>query len=49
MQTTGGATTREKERWSMAVTFKKGVFRLIVIVGVAVAVVVVVNLLIEYL
>ncbi len=33
----------------MAVTFKKGVFRLIVIVGVAVAVVVVVNLLIEYL
>ena len=49
MQTTGGATTRAKERWSMAVTFKKGVFRLIVIVGVAVAVVVVVNLLIEYL
>ncbi len=33
----------------MAVTFKKGVFRLVVIVGVAVAVVVVVNLLIEYL
>ena len=33
----------------MAVTFKKGVIRLVVIVGVAVAVVVVVNLLIEYL
>ena len=33
----------------MAVTFKKGVFRLIVIVGVAIATVVVVNLLIEYL
>ena len=33
----------------MAVTFKKGFVRLIVIVGVAVAVVVVVNLLIAYL
>jgi hypothetical protein len=32
-----------------AVSFKKGVFRLIVIVGVAIAAVVVVNLLIEYL
>ena len=32
----------------MAVTLKKGVIRLIVIVGVAVAVVVVANLLIEY-
>ena len=48
-------TTWAKERWSMAVTFKKpvtfkkGVFRLIVIVGVAIAAVVVVNLLIEYL
>ena len=49
MQTSGGATTETKERWSMAVTFKKGVFRLIVIIGVAIAVVVVVNLLIEYL
>ncbi len=38
-----------KERWSMAVTFKKGVIRLIVIIGVAIAVVVVVNLLVEYL
>ncbi len=33
----------------MAVTLKKGVVRLIVIIGVAVAVVLVVNLLIEYL
>ncbi len=33
----------------MAVTFKKGIFRLIVIIGVAIAVVVVVNLLVEYL
>ncbi len=33
----------------MAVTFKKGVFRLIVIVGVAIAAVVAVNLLIDYL
>ena len=33
----------------MAVTFKKGVFRLIVIIGVAIAVVAVANLLIAYL
>ena len=33
----------------MAVTFKKGFVRLIVIVGVAIAAVVAVNLLIEYL
>ena len=33
----------------MAVTFKKGAFRLAVIIGVAIAAVVVVNLLIEYL
>ncbi len=32
----------------MAVTFKKGIFRLIVIIGAAIAVVVVANLLIEY-
>ena len=33
----------------MPITFKKGVYRLIVIIGVAIAAVVVVNLLIEYL
>ncbi len=33
----------------MAVTFKKGVLRLVAIIGVAIATVVVVNLLIEYL
>ena len=33
----------------MAVTFKKGFFRLILIVGAAIAVVVTVNLLSEYL
>jgi len=33
----------------MAVTFKKGVIRLIVIIGVAIAAVVMVNLLIAYL
>ncbi len=33
----------------MAVTFKKGVIRLVVIIGAAIAAVVVVNLLIEYL
>lgn len=33
----------------MAVTFKKGVFRFIVIIGAAIAAVVVVNLLIENL
>ena len=49
MQTSGGATTEAKERWSMALTFKKGVFRLIVIIGVAIAAVAVVNLLIEFL
>ena len=49
MQNSAGVTTEAKERWSMAVTFKKGFVRLIVIVGVAVAVVVVVNLLIAYL
>ncbi len=49
MQTSGGATTEAKERWSMTVTLKKGVFRLIVIIGAAIAVVVMVNLLIAYL
>ncbi len=49
MQTSGGATTGAKERWSMAVTFKKGVFRFVVIIGAAVAVIVVENLLIAYL
>ncbi len=49
MQTSGGATTEAKERWSMALTFKKGIFRLLVIVGAAIAAVVMVNLLIEYL
>jgi hypothetical protein len=49
VQNSGGATTEAKERWSMAVTFKKGVFRLIVIIGAAIAAVVAVNLLIAYL
>ncbi len=49
VQTSGGATMEAKERWSMALTFKKGVIRLIVIVGAAIAVVVAVNLLIAYL
>ncbi len=40
---------RRKMRWTMAVNLKKGVVRFIVIIGVAVAVVLVVNLLIEYL
>ncbi len=49
MQACDGVTTEAKERWSMAVTFKKGVIRLIVIVGAAIAVVVAANLLIAYL
>ena len=49
MHACDGVTTEAKERWSMAVTFKKGVIGLIVIVGVAIAVVVAVNLLIAYL
>lgn len=49
MQTSGCVTTEAKEGWSMAVSFKKGVFRFIVIIGAAIAAVVAVNLLIEYL
>ncbi len=49
MQTSRDTIREANERWSMALTFKKGVIRLIVIVGAAIAAVVMVNLLIEYL